>query len=74
MDVSPIPVSMRNDSALASRWFWSLGHGKPDGSGTESNSENQTARISLTARFFGHRKALLAQNSGATGLNCVVKL
>jgi hypothetical protein len=68
MDVSPIPVSMRNDSALASRWFWSLGHGKPDDSGRESNSENQTARISLTAHFFGHRKALLAQNSGSTGL------
>ena len=33
MDASPIPVSMRNDSALASRWFWSLCHGKPDDSG-----------------------------------------
>jgi hypothetical protein len=37
VDASPIPVSMRNDSALASRWFWSLCHGKPDESGRQSN-------------------------------------
>src|SRR5271166_336083 len=30
MDASPYSVSMRNDSALASRWFWSLCHGKSD--------------------------------------------
>jgi hypothetical protein len=34
-----------------------LCHGKPADSGRESNGENQTARISLTAHFFGHRKA-----------------
>ena len=73
MDASPIPVSMRNDSALASRWFWSLGHGKPDDSGRESNSENQTARISLTAHFLVTGKLQEHKTSGSTGLNGVVK-
>src|SRR5271165_1853037 len=48
LDASRIPLSMRNDSALASRWFWSLCHGKL---GRETNGGNQIARISLTAHF-----------------------
>jgi hypothetical protein len=31
LDAAPNPVSMRNDSALASRWFWSLCHGVTGG-------------------------------------------
>jgi hypothetical protein len=27
LDASRIPLSMRNDSALASRWFWPLWNG-----------------------------------------------
>jgi hypothetical protein len=38
---------MRNDSALASGWFWSLCHGKPDDSGRESNSRTKLCGLAL---------------------------
>jgi len=64
---------MKNDSALASRWFWSLCHGKPNDSGRESNGENQTARINLTTHFLVTGKLHEHKTAGQTGLNGVVK-
>src|SRR5438132_1488931 len=45
MDASPIPVSMSNDSELASRWFWSLCYGKPDDTGRESRESRRFDRL-----------------------------
>jgi hypothetical protein len=38
---------MRNDSALASRWFWSLCYRKPDDSGRESNGRASPVPFSV---------------------------
>jgi hypothetical protein len=46
MDASPYAVSMSNDSALASHWFWFFCDGKPDDYGRTSNGENPIARLS----------------------------
>jgi hypothetical protein len=51
MDASPIPVSMSNDSELASRWFGPFAMASPTTPAEKSNGENQTARISLTVHF-----------------------
>jgi len=67
LDASRIPLSMRNDSALASRWFWSLCDGKPDDSGTESNGETQTARISFTAHLFWSPESSMSTKQRVNG-------
>ena len=66
MDASPYSVSMSNDSALASRWFWSLCYGKPDDSGRKSNGENQTARIMGS---FDHSTYLIFRNTGVKAID-----
>ena len=52
---------------MASRWFWSLGHGEPDDTGRESNGKNQTARISLTAHFFWSPESSMSTKQRVNG-------
>ena len=51
LDASRIPLSMRNDSALASRWFWSLCHGKPDDSGENPMVKTKLRGLALLRTF-----------------------
>jgi hypothetical protein len=74
MDASPIPVSMSNDSELASRWFWSLCHGRLSGGQTFKAFPDPGNVILDDRRLFefdGEYMLNLPRNlAGVLGKNC----
>jgi hypothetical protein len=58
---------MRNDSALASRWFWSLCHGKLDESGRESNGEKTKLRGLALLRIFWSPESSMSTKQRVNG-------
>ena|ERR1700730_6668869 len=73
MDASPIPVSMRNDSALASRWFWPFAMAS-----LTTPAENPMVKIKLRGLAvlrisWSSERSPEHQSSGSMGLNGVVK-